>query len=98
MLSTYKILEKGVSEKDLAAKYGVPKALSTLLTIEKLVDALDNVKRPKLNTGNNELVDKAVFDWFLSMRSQKNTFVKELDVENFLASDNCYNAGRKETT
>ena len=50
MLSTYKILEMGVSEKDLAAKYGVPKALSTLLTIEKL------------------------------------------------ASDNCYNAGRKETT
>lgn len=56
-------MEKGVSEKDLTAKYGVPKALlSTLLMIEKLVDALDkrtNVKRSKLNTGNNEMVDKA---------------------------------------
>ena len=72
-----------------------------MVYLKKLLDALDkgtNVKPQKLNTGNRELVDKAVFNWFLSMRTQKDKFAKELDFENFLASDGCYNAGRKETT
>ena len=65
-----------MSEKDLPAKYGVPKALlSTLLMIEKLVDALDkrtNVKRSKLNTGNNEMVDKASVRQLLQRWKERN--------------------------
>ena len=65
-----------MSAKDLPAKYGVPKALfSTLLMIEKLVDALDkrtNVKRPKLNTGNNEMVDKASVRQLLQRWKERN--------------------------
>ena len=70
-------MEKGVSAKDLPAKYGVPKALfSTLLMIEKLVDALDkrtNVKRPKLNTGNNEMADKASVRQLLQRWKERNS-------------------------
>ena len=60
-----KDLEKGMSNKDVAAKYNVPKTtLSTWVkNKEKLLDSLEkgtNVKRQKLRTGNFELVDKAV--------------------------------------
>ena len=59
-----------MSNKYVAAKFGVPKhTLSTWVkNKEKLLDALD-IKRQKLETGNH--VDKAVVNWFLSMRSQK---------------------------
>ena len=68
---------------------------------EKVLDWLrkgGNIKRQKLRTGNFEMVDKAIFNWFLSMRSQNVpfttamiqekalTFAKELNVENFQAS------------
>ena len=68
-------LEKGLSNKDVAAKYGVPRnTLSTWVkSKEKLFAALEkgnNVKRQKLRTGDHETLDPAVFKWFLSLRSQ----------------------------
>ena len=69
-----KDLEKGESNKDVAATYNVPK--NTLLTWvknrEKLFDVLKkgtNVKRQKLKSGSHELVDQTIFNWFLNMRS-----------------------------
>ena len=61
-----------MSHKYVAAKYGVPKnTLSTWVkNKEKLLDALEkgsNVNRQKLKTGKHELVNKAVFNWFLGM-------------------------------
>ena len=95
---------KGPSNKDVAAKYGVPKnTLSTWVkNKEKLVNAPEkgtNVKRQKLKTGNHELVDSAIFKWFLNMRSDNVPlsasviqekavmFAKDLNVENYQASD-----------
>ena len=72
----FKDLEKGICNKVVAAKYnGVPKStLSTWVkNKEKLLDSLEkgsNNKRQKMRTGNLETVDKAIFNWFLSMRSQ----------------------------
>ena len=62
-----KDLEKGLSNKDVAAKYGVPKnTLSTWVeSKEKLFAALEkgnNVKRQNLRTRD--------IKWFLSLRSQ----------------------------
>ena len=69
---------------------------------EKLFDALKkgtNVRRQKLKLGNHELVGQAIFNWFLNMRSQNVSlsasmiqekaiiFAKELNTENFQASD-----------
>ena len=70
-----KDLEKGESKKDVAAKYNVPKnTLSAWVkNKEKLSDALKkgtNVKRQKFQSGNPELVDLTIFNWFLNMRSQ----------------------------
>ena len=61
-----KDLEKGLSDKDVAAKYGVPKnTLSTWVkSKEKLFAALEkgnNVKRQKLRTGVHETLNTAVF-------------------------------------
>ena len=95
-----KDLEKRESNKDAAAKYNVPKnTLSTRVkNKEKLSDALKkgtNVKRQKLKSGNHELVEQAIFN----MPSQNVTlsgsmiqekaviFAKELNTENFQASD-----------
>ena len=39
----------------------------------KLFDSLKkrtNVKRQKLKSGNHELVDQDIFNWFLNMRNQ----------------------------
>ena len=70
-----KDLEKGESNKDVAAKYNVPKnTLSTWVKKKiKLFDALKkgtNVKRQKLRPGNHEFMDQAIFNWLLNMRSQ----------------------------
>ena len=69
---------------------------------EKLFDALKkgtNVKRQKLKSGNHESVDEVIFNWFLNIRSQNVPlsdsmiqekaviFAKELNTENFQASD-----------
>ena len=63
-----KDLEKGLSNKDVAAKYGVPRNTLSIWvkSKEKLFAALEkekNVKRQKLLT-----LDTAVFKWFLSLR------------------------------
>ena len=68
-------LEKGRSNKDVAAKYGVPKnTLSTWVkNKEKLVNALEkgtNVKRQKLKTGNHELVDSERLEYQVRARKQ----------------------------
>ena len=60
---------------DVPSKYGVPKnTLSTWVkNKEKLLDSLEkgnNIKRQKLRTGNFEIVDKVIFNLFLSIRSQ----------------------------
>ena len=64
-----------MSNKDVAAKYGVPKnTLSTWVkSKEKLFEALEkgnNVKRQKLRTGDHKTLDTDVFKWFLSLQSQ----------------------------
>ena len=74
-MQALKDLEKGESNKDVAAKYNEPSnTLSAWVkNKEKLFDALKkgtNVKRQKLKSGNHELVDQAIFNWFLNMRSQ----------------------------
>ena len=96
-------LVKGQSNKKVAAKYNVPK--NTLLTWVKnkeLFDALkkgSNVKRRKLKSGNHELVNQAIFNWFLNIPSHNVPlsasmiqekaiiFDKELNTEKFKASD-----------
>ena len=97
-------MEKGESNKDVAAKYNVHKnTFSTWVkNKEKFFDALKkgtNVKRQKLKSGNHELVDQAIFNWFLNMRSQNVPlsasiiqekaviFAQELNTEKFQASD-----------
>ena len=70
-----KDLEKRESNKDVAAKYNVPKnTLSTWVkNKEKRFDALEkgtNVKRQKLKSDNHKLVDQVIFNLFLNMRSQ----------------------------
>ena len=64
-----------MSNKDVAAKYRVQKTtLSTWVkNKEKILDWLEkgsNIKRQKLGTNSFEMVDKAIFNWFLSMWSQ----------------------------
>ena len=82
-----------MSNKDVAAKYGVPK--NTFAALEKE----NNVKRQKLRTGDHETLDTAVFKWFLSLRSQNvplsgatiqekaRQYAKELGIEIFKSSD-----------
>ena len=98
-----KDLDKGESNKDVAAKYNVPKnTLSTWVKNKEKLDALKketNVKRQKLKSGNHELVDQAIFNWFLNMQSQNVPlsasiiqekvviFAKELNTDNFQASN-----------
>ena len=70
-----KDLEKGETNRDVAAKYDVPKnTLSTWLkNKEKLFDSLKkgtNVKKQKLRSGNHELMDQAICNWFLNMWSR----------------------------
>ena len=70
-----KDLEKRESNKDVAAKYNVPKnTLSTWVkNKEKRFAALEkgtNVKRQKLKSDNHKLVDQVIFNLFLNMRSQ----------------------------
>ena len=70
-----KDLEKGESNKNVAAKYNVPKnTLSTQVkNKEKLFDSQKKgtiVKRHELKSDNHELMEQAIFNWFLNMRSQ----------------------------
>ena len=67
-------LESGLSNKEVAAKYGVPKnTVSTWVKNKaKLFTALEQCsnKRKKLRESDYKRVDDAVFKWLLSKRSQ----------------------------
>ena len=64
-----KDLEKGMSNRDVAAKYGVPRNTLSIWVKnkEKILDSLEkgtNVKWQKLGTSNFELVDEGICNWF----------------------------------
>ena len=65
-----KELEKAAFNKSVAEKYMVPK--NTLRIQTKIFDDFQarNPKRRKARGGNHENLDKAMFQWFLSVRSQ----------------------------
>ncbi|XP_065674129.1 tigger transposable element-derived protein 4-like [Hydra vulgaris] len=72
-----KDLETGMSNKEVAKKYGVPKnTLSTWIKNKtKLLTSLEkngtNSKRKKLRSGYFKNVDKAIYTWFVAKRSQQ---------------------------
>lgn len=72
-----KDLETGMSNKEVAKKYGVPKnTLSTWIKNKtKLLTSLEKngtkSKRKKLRSGNFKNVDKAIYTWFVAKRSQQ---------------------------
>ena len=73
-----------MSNRDVAAQYGVPKGtLSTWIkSKEKHLDSLEkgrNIKWQKLRTCNFEIKVKAVFNWFLSMPSQNGALSADMD-------------------
>ena len=70
-----KDIAKGLPNKEVATKYGVPKnTISTWIkNKDKVLSSLEkgkNVKRRKLRAGAYEALDAAVFKWFFNMRSQ----------------------------
>ena len=104
MSSPWRFGKKGTSNKDVAVKYDLPRnTLSTWVkNKEKLLDSLEkgsNIKWTKLRTVSFELIDKAIFNWFLSIQSPNFplsitmiqemalTFTKELNIENLQTSD-----------
>ena len=97
--------------KNATAKYNVPKNIlpTWVKNKEKRFNAVKkgtNVKIKKFKSDNHELVDQAILNWFLNIRSQNVPlsasmvqekaviFAKELNIENFHASDG-YHAGKK---
>ena len=96
-------LENGISNKNVAEKYGVPKnTVSTWLkNKEKVFIALkkSSNKRKKVRGSNYPDIDNVVFKWFLSQRGKSipidGTFIKEkamkyakeLGATDFKASD-----------
>ena len=72
-----KDLEKGMTNNDVAAKYGVPKnTLSTWVKNKhKLTTSLEkkgmSSSRKTTRCGSYDQIDKAVFHWFVGKRSQK---------------------------
>ena len=71
-----KDLENGLSSKDVATKYGVPRnTVSTWIKNKhKLTTSLEKRGMNSLRTntccGNYEKVDKAIYNWFVKKRSQ----------------------------
>ena len=67
-------LENGISNKNVAEKYGVPKntVLTWLENKEKLFNALEKSsnKRKKVRESNYPDIDNVVFKWFLSQRGK----------------------------
>ena len=74
---TLKDSEKGMTNKDVAAKYGVPKnTLSTWVKNKhKLTTSLEkkgmSFSRKSIRCGSYGQIDKAVFDWCVGKRSKK---------------------------
>ena len=66
-----KDLENGMTNKDVAVKYGVPKNTVSTWTKnkEKWLLSLEkkgmNSKRKNMRGGNFEKVDKAIYTWFI---------------------------------
>ena len=67
-----KDLEKGMTIKDVAAKYGVPKnTLSTWIKNKhKLTTSLEK-KGISTRCGSYDQIDKAVFHWFVGKEAKK---------------------------
>ena len=70
-----KDIEKGLWNKEVAAKYNVPKiTISTWVkNKDKILSSLEegqNVKRLKLGGAAHEALDQALFKWFLNIRNQ----------------------------
>ena len=88
-----KDLEKGMTNKDVAAKYGVLK--NTLSTWVKGMSS----SQKRTRCGSYNQIDEAVFHWFVGKRSQKVPidgiilkekdleFAKTLGIKEFKASD-----------
>ena len=82
-------LENGISNKNVAEKYGEPKStVSTWLkNKEKLFTALEksSIKRKNFRKSNYPDIDNVVFKWFLSQRGKSipidGTFIKEKAME-----------------
>ena len=78
-------LENGISNKNAAEKYGVPKntVSNCLKNKEKLFTALEKFsnKCRKVRESNYQDIDNVVFKWFLSQRGKSipidGTFIKE---------------------
>ena len=72
-----KDLENGLSNKDVATKYSVPrKAVSTWVKNKhKLTASLEkkgmNSSQKNARCGNYEKVDKEIYNWFVGKRSQE---------------------------
>ena len=72
-----KDLEKGMTNKDVAAKYGVPKnTLSTWVENKhKLTTSLEKKRmsssRKSTCCGSYDQIDKVVFHWFVGKRGQE---------------------------
>ena len=70
-------LEKRMTNKDVTAKYGVPKnTLSTWVKNKhKSTTSLEKIRmsslRKSTRCGSYDQIDKAVFHWFVGKRSQK---------------------------
>ena len=73
-----KELEKGASNKKVAERYLVPKkTLSTWVkNKQQIFDDFQarNPKSRKARGGNHENLDKAMFQWFLSVKNQKRAY------------------------
>ena len=69
--------EKGMTNKDVAAKYGVPKNTISkrVKNKHKLTTSLEkkgmSSSRKSRSCGSYDQIDKAVFHWFFGKRSQK---------------------------
>ena len=70
-----KDFEKGVANKDVAVKYGIPRnTVSTWLkNKEKIVSAFESGKDPKrlkLKTAENDNFDKCIYEWFYQLENK----------------------------
>ena len=65
-------IEKGMTNKDSADKFGVPKSIiSTWITNKKFQALEESASNTKKVCGcQYEKVDKALFEWFVLQRSQ----------------------------
>ena len=70
-----KDVEKGMTNKDGAAKYGVPKKNSTWVKNKHKLTSLEkkgmSSSRKSTRCESYDQIDKAVFHWFVGKRSQK---------------------------